>query len=251
MADLFDMKLRALRRERSRRTGFELFLFERAFDDCLERVALMNRRFERALLNLWVDGDWSDRLGSFAAPVDQQDLQMVEDAWEPPAASYDLVLSIGALDTVNDLPLALRLTHFAMAPDALFIGALSGGETLPQLRAAMRAADSVSGAAAPRVHPRLEPSALSPLLVDAGFVRPVVDVDRVEVSYPSLQRLAGDLRAMAATNILTSRGPSLGRSARNAAARAFADAGQGGRTSETFELLHFAAWTPTAAGPLT
>ena len=41
--DLFDMKLRALRRDRAARIGPELFLFERAFDDCLERIALMNR----------------------------------------------------------------------------------------------------------------------------------------------------------------------------------------------------------------
>src|SRR5690348_3921935 len=37
-ADLFDMKLRALRRDRAQRTGAELFLYERAFDDCLDRV---------------------------------------------------------------------------------------------------------------------------------------------------------------------------------------------------------------------
>lgn len=238
------MHLRALRRARAARMGPELFLFERAFDDCLERVTLMNRRFERALINGWVDPGWSDRLRSVAAKVDQQDFRLVEDAWEPPAQTYDLVLSIGTLDTVNNLPLALRLIHFTMAPDALFIGALSGGETLPQLRAAMRAADAVSGVAAPRIHPRIEPSALSPLLADAGFVRPVVDVDRVEVSYPTLHGLVADLRAMGATNILTGRGPWLARSARDAAVRAFADAGQGGRTVETFEIIHFAAWTP-------
>ena len=242
--DLFDMKLRALRRERAVRIGFEKFLFKRAFDDCLERVTLMNRRFERALLLGWVDSGWSDRLKSVAAEVDRHDLAVVEDGCEPPAEAYDLVVSVGALDTINDLPLALRLVRFVMAPDSLFIGALSGGDTLPRLRAAMRAADAVTGTAAPRVHPRIEPSALSPLLADAGFVRPVVDVDRVEVSYRSLQRLVSDLRAMGATNILSGRGPALGRSSRDAAARAFADAGESGRTVETFELLHFAAWTP-------
>ena len=242
--ELFDMHLRALRRARASRLGTELFLFKRAFEDCLERITLMDRRFERALLNGWADPGWADRLGSVAAKVDVQDSRLVEDAWEPPAQAYDLVISIGTLDTVDDLPLALRLIHHAMVPDALFIGALSGGETLPQLRTAMRAADAVSGVAAPRVHPRIEPSALSPLLAHAGFVRPVVDVDRVEVSYPTLQRLVGDLRAMGVTNILTSRGPPLGRSARNAAIRAFAEAGQNGRTVETFELVHFAAWTP-------
>ena len=50
MPDLFDMKLRALRRDRAARIGPELFLFDRIFDDCLERLALVNRRFERALL---------------------------------------------------------------------------------------------------------------------------------------------------------------------------------------------------------
>ena len=244
MPDLFDMNLRALRRRRAVRTGIELFLFERAFEDCLERVALMGRRFERALINGWADPRWSDRLTSVATKVDQQDFGLVEDAWEPPAQAYDLVISIATLDTVDGLPLALRLINFAMAPDALFIGALSGGETLPELRRAMHAADAVSGAAAPRVHPRIEPSALSPLLAEAGFVNPVVDVDRVTVSYPSLQRLVADLRAMGATNILSARGPAFTRAARDAATRAFAGAGANGRTEETFELLHFAAWTP-------
>ena len=162
----------------------------------------------------------------------------------PEAESYDLVLAIGTLDTVNDLPLALRLIRHSMQSDALFIGAIAGGETLPQLRSAMRAADSVAGIAAPHVHPRIEAAALSPLLTDAGFITPIVDVDRVQVSYASLDRLVSDLRAMGATNILCSRSAPLSRSARNAAFRRFAEAGNGERTTETFEILHFAAWTP-------
>jgi len=52
------------------------------------------------------------------------------------------------------------------------------------------------------------------------------------------------LRAMGATNILSSRPPPLGRVAREAAMRTFANAGDGERTTETFEIIHFAAWTP-------
>jgi hypothetical protein len=125
----------------------------------------------------------------------------------------------------------------------MFIGAFSGGETLPQLRAAMRAADAASGGAAPHVHPRIEASALAPLLVQAGFVNPVVDVDRVNVSYRSLDRLVSDLRAMAATNVLTVRPRFVSRTAREAATRNFSESGDGERTVETFEILHFAAWT--------
>jgi hypothetical protein len=254
VAELFDMKLRGLRRDRAARRGTELFLLERAFDDCVERVQLLDRRFTRALVIGCPDQEWPKRLFSIAASVEVRDPgrlfaeaapgdQIVEDAWEPKREAYDLVFAIGTLDTVNDLPLALRLIRYAMAPGALLIGAMSGGDTLPQLRAAMRAADALGSGAAPHVHPRIEPSALPPLLGDAGFTQPVVDVDRVQVSYPSLGRLVADLRAMAATNIMRARASPLTRGQLDAAVRAFADGGDGQRTVETFEILHFAAWT--------
>jgi hypothetical protein len=106
----------------------------------------------------------------------------------------------------------------------------------------MRAADAVSGAAAPHVHPRVEASQLAPLLAGAGFLDPVVDIDRVTVAYPSLDRLVSDLRRMGATNVLVERPKFVGRTARNAASSLFADAGDGNRTIETFEILHFVGW---------
>jgi NADH dehydrogenase [ubiquinone] 1 alpha subcomplex assembly factor 5 len=253
--ELFDMHLRAMRRDRAARTGAELFLFERVFEDCLDRVQLMNRRFDRAMLIGCPDASWPERLRAIAAGVDVRDpgalfasaaggTALTEDAWEPQAQVYDLVLAVGTLDTVNDLPLAVRLVRYAMRAEGLLIGAVAGGNGLPQLRSAMRAADVLAGGAAPHVHPRIEAAALAPLLSDAGFASPVVDVDRVTIAYPSLDRLVGDLRSMAATNVLVARAPPLTRAQRDAAARAFASAGDGQRTEETFELLHFAAWTP-------
>ena len=253
--ELFDMKLRALRRDRAARIGPELFLLQRVFADCLERIALMNRPFERALLIGCPDAGWPERLRAVAAGIDVRDPgplfaaaadgdAIIEDAWEPEEQAYDLVLDVGTLDTVNDLPLALRLIGCAMRPAGLFIGAVSGGDTLPQLRSATRACDALAGVAAPHVHPRIEASAFSPLLADAGFERPVVDVERVQVSYRSLDRLVGDLRAMGATSVLRSRAPPLTRPQRAAAAREFARGAVDHRTTETFEILHFAAWRP-------
>ena len=252
---LFDMRLRSLRRERAARKGAELFLSERVFEDCLDRIGIQKRRFERALLIGCPDREWPKRMAAVADSVEVRDPGpsfaasagghvIVEDAWEPTESAFDLVLSIGTLDTVNDLRLALRLIRYAMPGEGLFIGALSGGDTLPQLRMAMRAADALSGAAAPHIHPRIEASALAPLLSEAGFTNPVADVDRVAVSYRSFDRLVGDIRAMAATNILAARPHFLGRAQRAAAAQAFRAAGDGERTVETFEILHFAGWTP-------
>jgi SAM-dependent methyltransferase len=256
VASLFDMKLRAIRRNRAARSGPELFLLERVFDECLERVTLVERRFERALLIGCPDSGWPERLKAVAGEVEVRDPgplfaaaaggdTIIEDAWEPPAQRFDLVLALGTLDTVDDLPVALRLVRHAVRDDGLFIGALSGGETLPRLRAAMRAADAVAGAAAPHVHPRVEASSLAALLAAAGFARPVVDIDRIQVTYRYFGRLVADLRAMAATNLMRQRPARLSREAREAAAAAFAEAGDDGRTIETFEILHFAAWAPT------
>lgn len=244
------MKLRAIRRDRAARIGPELFLFERVFADCLERIELMNRRFARALLIGCPDPGWPERIRAVAADVDVRDpgplfaeaaggAPIAEDAWEPSARTYDLVVTVGTLDTVNELALALRLIGFSMEPGGLLIGAVAGGDTLPRLRGAMRAADAAGGGAAPHVHPRIEAAALSPLLVDAGFMRPVVDIERVQVSYRSLGGLVADLRAMGATNVLRSKAAPLTRAQRDAASKSFAE---GGRTTETIELLHFAAW---------
>jgi hypothetical protein len=255
VAALFDMDLRARRRDRAARTGPELFLFERVFADILERLALVPRRFESAMLIGCPDPSWPARLRGIAATVGVLDpgplfakaaggQAMIEDGLSPRPASSDLVVAIGTLDTVNHLPLALRLIFAAMQPDALLIGAMSGGDTLPRLRAAMRAADAVAGAASPHVHPRVEAAAVAPLLEQAGFASPVVDLDRATVAYSSLGRLVGDLRRMGATNILEQRSRiGLSKAAREAAFTAFCGED---RTVETFEIVHFAAWKPPA-----
>ena len=259
-AVLFDNDLRLLRRDRAARLGPELFLYERVFEDCLERIEAIPRRFGRALLIGCPGRSFVDRLKAVAGHVEAMDpgplfaasaggRQVIEHAWQPEPGRYDLVTAIGTLDTAGDLPRALLAIRLSLAEDGLLVGAFAGGETLPQLRAAMRAADQVSGSAAPHVHPRVEPSALAGLLSVAGFERPVVDVDRVAVSYASLDRLVADLRRMAATNVLSERSRrSLSRRERDAATKAFAAAGNGGRTVETFEILHLAGWAGALLG---
>jgi len=256
VSNLFDLGLRAERRDRAARLGAELFLLDRAFDDCMDRLALVQQHFERALLIGCPDPAWRERLLQRVSQVDVIDPgmtfaaaaygdQVSEDEWLPPLGRYDLVVTVGTLDTVNDLPRVLFAIRQSMRENALLIGAMSGGNTLPRLRSAMRAADEVAGAATPHVHPRIEASALAPLLQKVGFVTPVVDVDRVQVSYSSLTKLVADLRRMAATNLLSARSrTALSRSAAAAAAKNFSDAGAGGKTTEVFEILHFACWTP-------
>jgi NADH dehydrogenase [ubiquinone] 1 alpha subcomplex assembly factor 5 len=252
------MHARALRRDRAFKQGPELFLDERAFEDCLERIAIQNRSFLSCLLIGCPDPNWPARLGEVSALVQVVDpgplfanaaggVAIVEDSWSPPMGEFDLCVAIGTLGSINDLPRALQTIRHSLKDNSLLIGAVTGGNSLPQLRSAMHAADQVMGASSPHVHPRIEAAAVAPLLAASGFVKPVVDVDRVQVSYSSLEKLVGDLRGMAATNILNARSRrALSRTAKDSAAAAFENAAEGGRTTETFEIIHFAAWTPSA-----
>ena len=226
----------------------------------LDRLALVQRSFGRALLIGCPDQGWRDRMlgrvgevhvvdpGPLFAAAAKGD-RMDEDRLDVEPGSYDLCVAIGTLDSISDLPRALLTIRFALREDSLLLGAMTGGDSLPRLRSAMRAADVAMGEASPHVHPRVEPAALTSLLTAAGFAMPVVDVDRVQVGYRSLAGLVRDLRAMGATNVLTARSRRpLTRAAAAAAAEHFASRAEAGRTVERFDLLHFAAWTPAAPG---
>lgn len=249
---LFDHRLRAARRDRAVRQGVETFLFDRAFEDCLDRLTEIRKPFRNVLLAGCPDPSWPGRLKRIAEKhvvVDPGPLMadraegMCADLESLPfeADQFDLCLSIGLLDTANDLPRAANAVRRILRKDGLFLGAIAGGNSLPRLRGAMLSADQVRGAASPHVHPRIEAPSLAQLLTASGFAMPVVDVDRVELAYRSVDSLVADLRAMGATNILGSRSKRpIARNALAAAREAFL--GNNVKASEQIEILHFAAW---------
>lgn len=239
---LFDDRARRLRRDRAARRGGDRFLHDRAFDDCLDRLADVRRTFDNALIAGCPDPQWRDRLGEQIPLITA--IESVEPGSLPAEAhSFDLCLSIGQLESVNDVQAAAFELRHMLRPGGLLIGAIVGGNSLPRLRAAMLAADRLAGVASPRIHPRIDGPSLAALLASVGLVEPVVDVDRLDVQYPDLDRLVGDLRSMGCTNILADRlRRSIGRRALNAARTAFLDTDN--PPVERFELLHFAAWAP-------
>ena len=252
--DLFDRKLRALRRDRAAVIGPDLFLLDRAFDDCLDRLRGIGSRVEKALLIGCPSPSWPEPIGELANQVDVVDPGQIfasrvngiaaeEDRHDFGEAQYGLCLAVGTLDTVNELPLALHMIHRALEPGGLLIGALAGGNSLPALRAAMIEGDRIAGRAVARTHPRIEAASLAGLLTAAGFEMPVVDVDRVALRYSRLGDLVRDLRAMGATGVLAERPPPLSKSTARRAAEAFQQSGTGGRTEENVEILHFLGWS--------
>jgi NADH dehydrogenase [ubiquinone] 1 alpha subcomplex assembly factor 5 len=259
----FDRTLRRLRRDQAvARGGDADYLHLLAAEELLERLSFVKREFKDALVLGGSDGGLAAHLRQLGTRVVVADagspiargaagVQCDEDRLPFADHSFDLVVSVGVLDTVNDLPGALTLLRRVLQPDGLFLGAFAGAGSLPRLRSAMAAADAAEGAASPRLHPQIDLRAAGDLLTRAGFKLQVADSTPVEVRFSSLARLVQDLRAMAATNILRAR--SLVPIGRYGLAAATADfqshADQEGKTVERFEIIYLTGWAPSPDQP--
>jgi SAM-dependent methyltransferase len=226
---------------RQKRPDAARFLFDDMAEDMAERIAFLCHRPDHALVVGDPAGGMADALRQSGCSVDHREPAAGFDEEHPFAADrYDLIASIGTLDTVNDLPGALLHYRAALKPGGLMLASFAGAGSLPVLRAAMLAADG--DRPAPRLHPMVDVRAGGQLLQRAGFADPVVDSRSLEVSYPGLDRLIGDLRDQGLSNVLADAGPPLHRTALHRARTAFADAGDGARTLERFELLTLSGW---------
>jgi Methyltransferase domain len=169
-------------------------------------------------------------------------LQCDEDRLPFADNSFDLVLAIGTLDTVNDLPGALILIRRMLRVDGLFLGAMLGAGSLSTLKRCF-----VSTGVA-RFHPQIDVRSAGDLLTRAGFALPVADSETIIARYPSIFRLVGDLRANGLTNALAQRHP-LRRVDIVDAAQRFGSV-EGKKTSEQFVVVTLTGWAPSNKGAL-
>ena len=258
-AEIFDRRLRAIRRDRAApRFADHAFLRDRIVEGLLERLDIVTRPMARALDLGCADGSLTRALTERGMEVVACDagarfteavggVQCDEDRLPFEPVSFDLIVSAGALDTVNDLPGALIQCRRALRPDGLFLAGFVGAGSLPKLRNALLAADDAMGDGVPqRIHPQVDVRAAGNLLVRAGFVLTVADSEQIDVGYGDPLRLMADLRGMAATNVLAGqRPPWLGRARLAAVAEAFmGTADADGRVRERFEFVFMTGWSP-------
>ncbi|WP_417320793.1 methyltransferase domain-containing protein [Emcibacter sp.] len=162
--------------------------------------------------------------------------------------SLDLVLSNLSLHWVNDLPGSLLQIRNSLKPDGLFLGAIFGGETLTELRQSLMQAEiNMDKGAAPHVSPFVDVRDAGSLLQRAGFALPVVDTDRITVTYKDALSLMTELRGMGEGNALNKKFK--GFSSREMimeTARVYHDlfADDRGRIKVTFDILYLMGWAP-------
>jgi len=256
--EIFDRHRRRLRRDRAQpRFAEHAFLLDQIVESLLHRLDLVSRPFSRALDLGCHDGRLGDALRARGISVVSADpgfgfahaahgIQCDEDRLPFADASFDLVVSAGVLDQVNDLPGALLLIRRVLRPDGLFLGGFVGAGSLPRTRAAVMDADIADDRAiAPRLHPQIDVRAAGDLLGRAGFVLTVADGETLTVRYANPLRIFTDLRGMAATSMLKAQARPFVRADIAALVAAFGE----GPVAECFELVFMTGWSPGPGQP--
>lgn len=258
---LFDPARATLVLRRAERAGAQTFLLDRLAEDLQDRLGAVLRRFGAAL-------DIGTPHGAFGrAVLASGRAESLLYACEPPPieasarialglpdarlapSSFDLVVSAALFHRVDDLPGLLIQLRRALRPDGLLLAAFPGGETLHELRDCLLTAESeLAGQAVLRVMPAIDVRSAGQLLQRAGFALPVVDSERLTLTYADPLALIRDLRAMGASGALMKRPgiPPLTRAVMLRAATLYAEryARPDGRIGATIEIVWMSGWTP-------
>lgn len=253
--DIFDRALRARRRDRAVPAfAAHDFLYHMMLDELLDRLTDVQRDLPEVLVIGTPDDSVRQRLeamGKRVACVDpgflnaraNRGVQADEDALPFADDSFDLILAVGTLDSVNDLPGALILMRRILRPDGLLLAAFAGAGSLPRLRAALMAGEG--DRPGQHIHPQVDVRAAGDLLSRAGLTMPVADGETLTVRYGDIFGLMRDLRGMGAANMLASHPPALRREALAGAAMHFAQAADpDGRTAEQMAIIYLSGWKP-------
>jgi len=157
-------------------------------------------------------------------------------------ASFDLVLSNLMLQWVGNPDAAIGEARRVLRPDGLFTFTSLGPDSLKELRHAWSQTDG------PRhehvhVHAFIDMHDLGDALIRAGFAEPVMDTERLTVTYKDWPALLAELRGSGSTNIAHGRARGLtGRTASERALRTLDSLRRNNVFPLSLEVVYGHAW---------
>jgi len=226
-----------------------LKVFRRNFHYCLDlgsHAGQLTKRLKNVISDTLIAADISECMVSLVdAPLK---IVLDEEALPFANGSFDLIVSALSLHWVNDLPGMLSQIYQCLKPNGLFMASMLGEETLKELRDCATTAEmELRQGVSPRICPMLTIKDAGTLLQRAGFILPVVDIDRFQFTYSHPLDLLLDLRKMGETNALYQR--SLTPLHRPILARLFElyqerYSNEDGRVKATFDIVTLTGWAP-------
>jgi NADH dehydrogenase [ubiquinone] 1 alpha subcomplex assembly factor 5 len=256
--EIFDRRRRhALRARADGRSGDD-FLWHHIAQDMAERLSAVTRTFEHALI-IGPIGRWQRQILPPNVPCTLAPLRdkgaesdapvaLEEDRLPFAPGSFDLVISAGTLDSVNDLPGALIQIRRILRPDGLFLGHMFGAGTLAMLKAMLLEADA--DRVTPHIHPQIDLRSAADLIVRAGFTLPVADQDTIAARYGDWRSIVSDIRDAGVGNALSGPRNYLGKDVAARLEYAFAArADAQGKVTESFAHIYLSGWAPSENQP--
>ncbi len=156
-------------------------------------------------------------------------------------ASVDMIFSNATLQWCNDLPGTFREFQRVLRPNGMLLFSTFGPDTLMELRASWAAVDGGS-----HVSPFWDMHDIGDALLEAGLAEPVVDVDRLQLTYDDVPSLMRDLKTLGAHNVTRDRQRGLtGKGRLRAMYRAYEQFRTDGRLPASYEVVYGHAWAPS------
>ncbi|MBL0924108.1 MAG: methyltransferase domain-containing protein [Sphingomonadaceae bacterium] len=255
--EIFDRNRRRVLRERAVAQRSDAFLWQHVADELSERLAIVTRRFDRALVIGPLAAHADHILGNRKSEVTpccigrtEQPGTIIADEDRLPFAegSFDLVISGGVLDSVNDLPGSLVQIRRILQPDGLFLGHMFGAGSLFTLKALLMAAEG--DRASPHIHPQIDLRNAADLMQRAGFALPVADGDIMAVRYGDWRSIVSDIRAAGIGNALAGSTRYLGKTMPNRIDEEWSRLVDiEGRVEEHFAHIFLSGWAPAPNQP--
>ncbi|MCP3672706.1 MAG: malonyl-ACP O-methyltransferase BioC [Gammaproteobacteria bacterium] len=154
--------------------------------------------------------------------------------------SVDLIYSNAALQWSNDLEHTFGEFMRVLRPGGLVAFTTFGPDTLKELRMAWSEADGGS-----HVSQFLDMHDVGDALVSSRFAEPVIDVDRMVLTYDRVDGLMQDLKVLGAHNVNRDRSRGLtGKSRMLAMRESYEQFRSEGKLPASYEVIYGHAWVP-------
>ena len=154
------------------------------------------------------------------------------------AQRMQMVWSNLALQWCNDLPATFRELHRVLQPEGLLMFSTFGPDTLQELRVAFRGVDGYN-----HINRFIDMHDIGDMLVASGFADPVMEMEKITLTYKDVRDVMQDLRSIGAHNATVGRAPGMmGKTRWARILQNYEDLRRDGKLSATFEIIYGHAW---------
>jgi malonyl-CoA O-methyltransferase len=154
------------------------------------------------------------------------------------ANSVGMVWSNLTVQWCNDLPAAFTEMHRVIKNDGLLMFSTFGPDTLKELRTAFDGVDGYN-----HVNRFADMHDIGDMLVAAGFADPVMEMEKITLTYNDVKAVMQDLRSIGAHNATAGRLPGmLGKAKWAHIVQNYENLRRDGKLHATFEVIYGHAW---------